>query len=226
MVSTHFGYDPVRDKFKVLRMLRYYGYYVLKVFTIGVDSSWRDIAPEKHVKELLSRYYCVKRGLCVNGVIYWIYSYVFLMLFDVGTEQLRVIDLAPSAGYPYLSEVPFHYPDLVEIDCCLCVFKYKDSGMKLWILRDNEAQVWEEKSFVIPSAVVSPRDFVFPLCDVPTGEILLMPYFLSRIVGGVYYDMDTMKFRSVVLMEMPLTWMQRLGEVDIVFCQESFRLLK
>lgn len=55
------------------------------------------------------------RSVCVNGAIYWTYSRDFLMIFDVGTEQLRLMPV-PDAGSDYF---------LMELDCCLCLFRYK-----------------------------------------------------------------------------------------------------
>lgn len=228
-VSTHFGYDPVRDEFKVLRLIKYHGFHEYKIFTIGCDTSWRVVAPEKPfalMDCLLSRHKS-KRGLCVNGAIYWTYGPV-LLAFDVGTEQLRVMRV-PS-GYLDLEENVWgsQYPDLAEIDGCLCLVGYSGSDLKLWILRDYKALVWEEKRIVLPSEVVSQQGVFYPLCRVCTGEILLVSYFLTRLVRGIYYNMDTMSSRSVVVMEMPQSlWPdKRPGEDDIFFCEESFRLLK
>ncbi|TKY69452.1 putative F-box protein [Spatholobus suberectus] len=230
LVSTHFGHDPVRDEFKVLRLVKYHGSHEFKIFTLGGDPSWRVVAPEKSVVLmhcLLSRH---KRGLCVNGAIHWTYSSasfinssLSIVAFDVGTEQFRVMP-APS-GYSYKEGNVGHlkYPDLVEIGGCLCLVGYSGSDLKLWTLRDYQAQLWEHKNVVIPSGLVS--QVVFPLCRVLTGEILLLPYFLPRRVKGVYYDMDIMSSRSDVIMEMPQPlWPdERSGEVDIFFCEESFR---
>ncbi|XP_054809990.1 putative F-box protein At1g47790 [Prosopis cineraria] len=40
--STHFGYDPIRDEFKVLRLLIYKDSHEFKIFTVGdAANSWR-----------------------------------------------------------------------------------------------------------------------------------------------------------------------------------------
>ncbi|KAG4925849.1 hypothetical protein JHK87_051389 [Glycine soja] len=113
--------------------------------------------------------------------------------------------------------------NLMEIHGCLCLpgHTYNNSrNLKLWILMDY---MWEQqKSVVLPSRVI------FPLCRVPTGEILLLPYFLDRCVGEAYCDMDTTSSRSLVVMEMPcdpLWGDHTLVDFDIFYSQESFRLL-
>lgn len=223
MVSTHFGYDPVRDEFKVLRFVKYDkfdGSHEFKIFTVGVDTSWRDVNVQTPLGLITMMERLVwsghgKKSLCVNGAIYWNFL-IALLVFDVGTEQFREMPLPSECSRLERNFRHFQYQDLMEIDGCLCLFGYRGHDLKLWILRDCRDRQWEQKSVVIPSVVV------FPLCRVSTGEILLVPYFLPVRVRGVYYDMDTMRFRSVVVMEMP----QPLLAEDIVFCEESFRVFK
>lgn len=223
MVSTHFGYDPVRDEFKVLRFVKYDkfdGSHEFKIFTVGVDTSWRVVNVQTPLGLITMMERLVwsghsKKSLCVNGAIYWNFL-IALLVFDVGTEQFREMPLPLECSRLERNFRHFRYQDLMEIDGCLCLFGYSGHDLKLWILRDCRDQRWEQKSVVIPSVVD------FPLCRVSTGEILLVPYFLPVRVRGVYYDMDTMRFRSVVVMEMP----QPLLAEDIVFCEESFRVFK
>ncbi|KAK7309954.1 hypothetical protein RJT34_07111 [Clitoria ternatea] len=234
LVSTHFGYDPVRDEFKVLRLIKYHGSHEFKVFTVGVDTLWRVVSvPDRPFALMHTLLHNHKRGLCVNGVIHWTHSFgsilhrLCIVTFDVGTEQCRVIP-APS-GYSYRENVThLEFPNLVEIDGSLCLLGYSGSDLiKLWILKDLQDQVWEQASIALPSGTVTEHQVVYPLCRVSTGEVLLVPYFLPRRVKGIYYDMEKKNSRSVVVMEMPQPlWPNHRGEVDIFFCQESFRILK
>lgn len=159
-------------------------------------------------------------------------AFVWMVLF-IGHVQLVFLDsmwgLNSSGVMPapprYLEGVVWNlkHLNLMEIHGCLCLpgHTYNNSrNLKLWILMDY---MWEQqKSVVLPSRVI------FPLCRVPTGEILLLPYFLDRCVGEAYSDMDTTSSRSLVVMEMPcdpLWGDHTLVDFDIFYSQESFRLL-
>ncbi|KAG5051629.1 hypothetical protein JHK87_003827 [Glycine soja] len=231
--STHFGYDPVRDQFKVLRFLKYQATLQVKVFTLGRDTSWRLVTAETpfamlHLENLLSSH-GNSSSLCVNGAIYWRHLDGLLM-FDVAAEQFREI-LVPSGDGSVLGFSL--YPDLREIDGCLCLVGFSNHGLKLWILREHETGDLRAgpKASLAVGPILGDLPPLYPLCRVPTGEILLLPHYVPTGVErvnfrAIYYDMDTKSSRSAVIMEMPLTWTTTFREVGIVFCQESFRLLK
>lgn len=226
-LSTHFGYDPVGDQFKVLRLLRYRNSHEFRIFTVGdTNNSWRRVTPTMRINPM-SWFLEGKRGLCVNGAIHWKNS-SYIMAFDLGNEQFRVIKIPYGYSYKERHIPHLKFPDLVELSGCLSLVGYRGSVLKLWILKDYEAQEWVQKSIELPSGIGAQERVHFPLCRVPSGEILLVPYFVARRVRVIYYNMETMSSRRALVMEMPQPlWPdQKSGDVDIFFYQESFTLLK
>ncbi|XP_028761868.1 putative F-box protein At4g21240 [Neltuma alba] len=225
--STHFGYDPIRDEFKVLRLLKYNDSHEFKIFTIGdATNSWKLVnnATATHIRPT-NWFLEDKRGVCVNGAIHWKYS-SYILAFDLRSEQFRQIDIPD--GYKYKEHCRPHlkFPDLVELSGCLTLVGYDDRGLNLTILEDYETREWTQKRIILPDG--ANERIHFPLCSVPkTGEILLMPYFLGRLVRVIYHDKDKTSSRRAVVMKMlePLWPDQKSGYINIFFYQENFRLL-
>lgn len=226
-VSTHFGYDPIRDDFKVLRLLKYRDSHEFKIFTVGdTNNSWRHVTPTMPINPM-TWFLDGKRGLCVNGAIHWKNS-SYIMAFDLGNEEFRVMKIPCGYSYKELLVPHLKFPDLVELSGCLSLVGYSGSVLNLWILKDYEAQEWIQKSIRLPCGIGAQERIHFPLCRVPTGEILLVPYFVARRVRVIYHSLEKMSSRRALVMEMPhpLWPDQHSGDVDIFFYQESFRLLK
>lgn len=227
-VSTHFGYDPIKDQFKVLRLLKYRDSHEFKIFTVGDarNNSWRVVTPTMAINPM-TWFLDGKRGLCVNGAIHWKNSSC-IMAFDVGNEKFRVMKIPCGYSYKELHVPHLKFPDLVELSGCLSLIGYSGSILNLWILKDYDSQEWIQKIIRLPSGIGAQERIHFPLCEIPTGEILLVPYFVARRVRVIYHNLEKMSSRRALVMEIPhpLWPDQHSGDVDIFFCQESFRLLK
>ncbi|KAJ7954009.1 F-box protein [Quillaja saponaria] len=208
--SFHFGFDPLKDEFKVLCVITILYFKIglrinFKVFTLGANE-WREVIP----MTLSDVENCCFQdsGVCVSGALHWRHrSDKIIVAFDVGDEQFRSIPVPD--GYEN-SDIPiadfvFDFQHLIELGGCLTLIgdKYlvNENIMELWVLKDYQNQVWAKDSIRFPFNWTSPRPL--PICEISSDEILFLPKCSKDSMSVFYYDSKAEHFRSVKIMEMP-----------------------
>lgn len=183
------GYDPSKDQYKVLRVILPQGSPVVDEYSVctlggGEPSSlsWRCID-----KKLSSYRWLQAKGVCINGVLYFITSGIERRIesFDVGSEKLSFID------------VPGNITDLINHRGKLAAISTRDGDcFSLWVFEEDKKQKWSKIKFVVPSLKLN-VEFKGTTND---GELIFEPNVLSNNPYVVYYfDMRKATLRKVTL---------------------------
>ncbi|KAK4736990.1 hypothetical protein R3W88_000687 [Solanum pinnatisectum] len=123
------GFEPKENKYKV--------------FTLGIDKSWRDTQ---------NIFPCIPFNLpnvCISGVIYqfFVVDYISIVAFDVKSEKIKIIALWNAIESVY-------YYQLIEVKGKLGVINYRKwvSGyFDSWILEKTPKREWERHIIGVPS---------------------------------------------------------------------------
>ncbi|KAK9931450.1 hypothetical protein M0R45_018725 [Rubus argutus] len=151
-VTHHFGFSPLTNQYKVLRVERYDPRwsslsFIFKVFTLGTNCSWKCL--EVDLSDLpfdLSNFQFSNKSVCVHGAIHWLHEPLnIIVVFDIEDERFRVIELPPGVGVHPRRR-------LAEVDGCLALMdgQWQKYTMGLWVLKDYQNKVWLKDNIAFP----------------------------------------------------------------------------
>ncbi|CAA7019021.1 unnamed protein product [Microthlaspi erraticum] len=173
--SYFFGYDPIKNQYKVVSISRYQPEQSCLVFTLGDPTKqWRDI----HC--CIGRHPPFGEAVCINGTIYYKAKTV-LASFNVRSEKFNLIQ-----------DLPIDPEDLTLINYqeklgCMCCSDLNKNDVDMLVMENAEKQEWTKITFVamlqdLPSRV----DFAG--VTHPGGEIVLVhKTYYSGLASVVYY---------------------------------------
>ncbi|CAH8362442.1 unnamed protein product [Eruca vesicaria subsp. sativa] len=194
-LEARLGYDPVKDQYKVLCVLKtiipfrpnqnnIQEEYLVCTVTSSKKQEWRKI--ENTVGLCLG----ISRGICIDGAIYYEAEQSRIVRFDVRTENITLINAPEESEFSRIfpSTLLNYNGKLGGVD-----YLYK-SAMRLWILEDAEKHEWSSMTCVIPSKLERLRgSYVMSKGDVHNGEPIMVfhPWSWSLEQFCVwYYDFE------------------------------------
>ncbi|VAH70624.1 unnamed protein product [Triticum turgidum subsp. durum] len=143
-VAYGFGYSSVTHEYKAVRMFSS-GYFpattCCEVLVLGVPTWWRPTAqqpPECVVEEH-------NPAVFLNGYLHFLCKDGGIITFSVNDETFG--SLSPPPPYPGSHPEGSPVTRMTELDGCLCLCREQTNGggpYQVWLLRDYEAQQWEQ----------------------------------------------------------------------------------
>ncbi|KAG7545661.1 F-box associated domain type 3 [Arabidopsis suecica] len=141
-----------------------------------------------------------KKGICMNGVVYYIAKISdelskSLISFNLGSEDFNVIKLPKDAKYRrscYLVNYSGKIA-LTNYDC-------NDGTLDLWVMKDASKQEWSKASLLVPcwTNLVGDQSFRFE-GTLSTGELIFAPCSFPNPFFFIYYDLKEKNARKVVI---------------------------
>lgn len=200
-VCSFFGYDPVEDKYKVLRFAGCNQDPL--VFTLGPQESWR--VTQNTPKHDPRCTWQVLISKCINGNLYYEASIPFgvndsfevekvLMSFDVRYEKFNTIK---KPADDLLSEFFLDYEGKLAWVCA------DVSCIRFWVLEDEEKQEWSLRKFLLPIPKFPLRDTIWEVSwelrgiTHDTGEFIFTDETTSEAIYVLYYDPKRNRVRRV-----------------------------
>ncbi|PIA31031.1 hypothetical protein AQUCO_05300099v1 [Aquilegia coerulea] len=219
-----FGYDPLTNTYKVVRIDISYsshvdttpadsGEYKCHVYTLGTGI-WRRLDGTP------SGFFCAQNVVYVNGALHWAIVNntsrwsdntmlpSSIMCFDIGKEKFQIL---PGTFFPKNVQIR-----LGVLQGCFCLYGIRSSEERgvehidVWMMKEYGVEESWTKQFSIDYAMKPHRDFIDPLVVLRNGEILLKPEVRGNnlnLIEGLYsYDptcnklndhYNTMKWMSV-----------------------------
>ena len=193
--SISLGFDPSTNTYKILTELmcgddRYY-----EIFTLGGGGAWRIIKDNDRPVYGLTR-----KGICVNGTIYWAQSIKLvggeemrqnvMIAFDVGEEKFREVPI-PPATRTWWGEGWGRTWNMIEIGGDLAIVDFHEvvesisDVMTMWKLEDSVYGIWSIKTIVLPEFCTSSSRLPYTMrrpfmTSMDGGEITLIPNGLFK----------------------------------------------
>ncbi|CAL9238108.1 unnamed protein product [Arabidopsis halleri] len=200
-VCSFFGYDPVEDKYKVLRFSGCNQDPL--VFTLGPQESWR-VTQNTPKHDPRCSWGLINK--CINGNVYYEASITIgvddfevekvLMSFNVRYEKFKTIK-KPADNY-LLCEFFLNYEGKLA-----WVISGDFSCLRFWVLEDVEKQEWSLRKFSLPFPSFPLRDPIWEVYLVlkgithDTGEFMYTAATTSEALYVLYYDPKRNRVRRV-----------------------------
>ncbi|XP_055815263.1 putative F-box protein At3g10240 [Solanum dulcamara] len=200
MLYYWLGFEPEENKYKVLltRTTISKPYLKHRVFTLGIDESWRET--QSFPYHVMS-----KHGICINGVIYMFVFHDELLAidaFDLKTESSKLIVLKNASKWWYY--------ELIEVKGQLAIIDYEKWSREYIHLRVlgqiQKEEEWESHIIHYPSMwkhipphVISDVILSCMACD---GQIL----FILNLESGILcscYDVTRQSWRKIETKGLP-----------------------
>ncbi|CAA7059247.1 unnamed protein product [Microthlaspi erraticum] len=151
------GFDPIDKQFKVLFLAHPSCDDDHRILTLGTgNSSWRKInCPLPHTPS------SKRKGICINGVLYYLAHASKIVCFDVRSEKFKFID-GKSNGVRFTKLVNYKgklgviikYATFADTKFTTCAIE-----LRMWVLEDVEKQEWSEHAFTLKG------DEIVGFCD-------------------------------------------------------------
>ncbi|PON91358.1 F-box domain containing protein [Trema orientale] len=184
-----FGYDPVNDDYKLLRMIHYYLYGFAARSEVKVYSrksnTWKRVADFPY-----SVIYRANGVLAANS-LHWMLgiqsqsgSFEIVVAFDLVTEEYREISLPKKK----ILKDKSYYTTMTELGGWLCVVtKYHVDQMAdlvdIWVLKES----WTKLFSVVPSDVTGSFEYVMPLAYLKSVQQVLFDQGGEKLM---WYDLE------------------------------------
>ncbi|ESQ47119.1 hypothetical protein EUTSA_v10028181mg [Eutrema salsugineum] len=218
------GHDPVLDQYKVVCTVATSPDIFESttsadsehwVFVLEAGGSWKRIEFDQNP------HFPTRRGVCINGVIYYLassscYSCSVLVSFDVRTEEFNMIKDLPDEIYKDMG--------LIEYGGKPAIFDQTDlqyTGLvDLWELGDGGE--WSKKSLVLQPCqmhLFDHNDDIDELVVEGTtrnGEVVLTAYAWKFPRYVLYDDLQKNDIRKVIIRRIPDHWFGKPD--DYYFC--------
>ncbi|KAM7264639.1 hypothetical protein ACFE04_002322 [Oxalis oulophora] len=207
MISSSYllGFDSNARVYKVLNICTFVNpgsviSYQFEIFTLGVDTSWREIKAPKY--GFSSPSFAHSDSIYVNGSVCWIQSLEgnrrFIELFNMKHERFHQIDFPLDAVEMYCN--------LIRIQAHLAIamwpIKTNDSKsiLKLWISegRYKRQHVWTLKTIIVPDSLGFSNPYI--IGSTLTGDVMIMDNSFSEELKLVFYDLRNNSIKGIALL--------------------------
>jgi F-box interacting protein len=191
------GYDPVRDDYKVVRFIQFYGQDVwdsfdseVKVYSMK-SHSWRRIQDFPYYLRYKRSY-----GELVGSALHWVVSRKpesdvanLIAAFDLTSEEYRLVP------QPEFSEKDFHM-NIGELEGCLSILcNYIQVRVDVWVMKDyGVKESWTKLFSVAQPEVIRSFEFVIPLAYSKCGSKVLLVQDNKKLV---WYDVAHKKVKKI-----------------------------
>ncbi|KAK8506327.1 hypothetical protein V6N12_034064 [Hibiscus sabdariffa] len=197
------GHDLISDDYKLVRMAQFYGKdddsfcSEVKVYSLRTNS-WRRIKDFPFYLKYKRVY-----GVLANNALHWVVSkkpesdtQSFVVAFDLGTEEYRVVEL------PECLEEGFHM-NVKSMGGSLCLIAnyWEVHVVDIWVMKEyGVKESWAKLVSVKRSKVTSRFDFVLPLAISKNGDRVLLDIDNNKFV---WYDLRSKKVKKVRIEGVP-----------------------
>ena len=191
------GHDPVHDQYKVVCVVStrkdrmFLPEYWVFILGGGVSSRWRKISSPcpQHCR--------FTKGLTINGRMYYLalvpsIKPVFVR-FDISSEETRLLQAPEDVTWPYQC----FQTAVIEYDGRIAVLGhadfFEDGVMKLWVMEDEEKNMWSRKTLVLHPSQMNMvlnnnanSPYYLKVHDTTrNGEVILAPHNkFRRVIHG------------------------------------------
>ncbi|CAA7061255.1 unnamed protein product [Microthlaspi erraticum] len=176
------GLDPINKQFKVLSMVG--DSFCHQTLTLGTgEKSWRKIQ---------CPYPSSSKGICINGVLYYLTDYKKIVCFDVRSEVFKSIDKECEDD-----QLINYKGKLCVINNLKCAGEERSTlELRMCVLEDVEKQEWSKYHYTLRDSKFAFRDVSF-VGVTARGEIVLS--FSFHTCGAFYvfyFDPQTYTLQS------------------------------
>ncbi|KAK8506330.1 hypothetical protein V6N13_016450 [Hibiscus sabdariffa] len=192
------GHDPISDDYKLVQMVQLYDeedndsfVSEVKVYSLRTNS-WRRIKDFPFYLKYRRAY-----GVLANNALHWVVSKrpesdtrSFVVAFDLGTEEYRVVEL------PDCSDQGFHM-NVRSMGGSLCLISnyWKVHVVDIWVMKEyGVKESWIKLVSVDQSKFTSPFEFVLPLAFSQNGDRVLWNIDDNKFV---WYDLRSKRVKKV-----------------------------
>ncbi|PSS24777.1 F-box protein [Actinidia chinensis var. chinensis] len=198
-----FGYDPITDDYKVVRLIQFYGEDVWDSFDSEVkvyssrSNSWRRIKDFPYYLRYKRAY-----GVLVGSSLHWVVTRKLesntanlVAAFDLGTEDYRLVT------QPDFLNKDFHLK-VGELDGCLCMIcNFCEVQVDVWVMKDDRVKdSWSKLFSISQPGVIRSFDFVTPLAYSKSGREVLMVQDNKKLI---WYDLELKKVKNINIRGIP-----------------------
>lgn len=197
LIRVGFGYDPITNVYKVVRVFGWIDGFTAQVYTLG-NNSWRDI----NYLQTKTRHQSIRRTIKAvysKGVYYWLLrasNYEEIVhSFDMHDEKFHIIPLPDNCQE---SEFISNYNtsltqwnELVVLFCYPKIERLITKPIEMWVMRDSSVDrpCWTKHRSIDPLGGIHKTPIAFWKSD----ELLLREDE-KRLVS---YNLLTGKFKSI-----------------------------
>ncbi|KAK9015214.1 hypothetical protein V6N11_006331 [Hibiscus sabdariffa] len=175
-----FGHDPISDDYKLVRMVQFDGRdddsfgSEVKVYSLRTNS-WRRIKDFPfYLYKRADGYLQGECGVLANNALHWVVSKKpksdtrsFVVAFDIGTEEYRVVELPDCLDQGFRMNVKS-----LDGSLCLIANYCEIHVVDIWMMK--EYGVKESWTKLVSFNQSKPFDFVLPLAFSKNGDQVLL----------------------------------------------------
>ncbi|KAK8615161.1 hypothetical protein V6N13_068942 [Hibiscus sabdariffa] len=210
-----FGYDPISDDYKLVRITQFYGVKdgifatEVKVYSLRTNS-WRRI---KDFPFHLSHRH---RGVLVNNALHWEVSTPFKLntqrlvaAFDLGTEEYRLVELPDCLGRGLRM-------DLYVVGGCLClVVCYGEFGsIDIWIMKEHGVkESWTKLISIKYCELIEYLSYVVPVAFSRNGRKVLLKVDCKTLV---WLDLRSSSLEKIASVPRPCIFVSEMMVKSLV----------
>ncbi|KAK4283597.1 hypothetical protein QN277_000531 [Acacia crassicarpa] len=170
-----FCYDESTDDYLIV-VVKLYLHQAFRIFSIG-NNSWNKEVVINY-QEIMVPFYPGVSGSVVNGVIYWLVSFideelhdeVNILALDIKTNQVRRV--VPDIDDSLLT---FCHLRLMGESLALIDLTYYDE-IKIWVMEEGEGESSWTKRMSIPINQEAMTGCISPLCFTKDGQLVTLHY--------------------------------------------------
>ncbi|KAK8630315.1 hypothetical protein V6N13_079113 [Hibiscus sabdariffa] len=192
------GHDPISDDYKLIQMVQLYDeedndsfVSEVKVYSLRTNS-WRRIKDFPFYLKYRRAY-----GVLANNALHWVVSKrpesdtrSFVVAFDLGTEEYRVVELPDCLDQGFHMNVRSMGGSL-----CLIANYWKVHVVDIWVMKEyGVKESWIKLVSVDQSKLVSLFEFVLPLAFSKNGDRVLLNIDDNKFV---WYDLRSKRVKKV-----------------------------
>ncbi|XP_042512967.1 F-box protein CPR1-like [Macadamia integrifolia] len=171
-----FGYDPITDDYKVLRVVGFHSndhswHSKVMVYSLR-NNSWRRIEDMQFPSISLEW----MRGLLVNSALHWVTEdwtgHGFLVSFDLTDEEYREMPLPDIVDYDFVDDKFLMKVGVLGGQLCLvCSFSFR---VEIWVMKDyGVRESWVKMFSNEEHFVIWQFYYLTPVCYSKNGEFIL-----------------------------------------------------
>ncbi|XVE78909.1 hypothetical protein DITRI_Ditri14bG0015700 [Diplodiscus trichospermus] len=191
------GYDPISDDYKLVRMVQFYGKdndsFESEVMVYSLKTnSWRRIKDFPFYLKYKRGY-----GILAKNALHWVVSKKpesdtksFVVAFDLGTEEYRVVELPDGLDEEFHMNVKALGGYL-----CMVANYWEVHVVDIWMMKEyGVKESWTKLLTVKEPEVISDFEFVLPLAYSKNGDKVLLNQDDYKFV---WYDLKSKRVKNV-----------------------------